>query len=474
MENKDVLEWAASYKGEPFHAMLTDPPYELGFMGKAWDASGIAFNPATWKALAAHLHPGAFIMAFASSRGWHRQAVAMEDAGLRMHPSIFSWAFGSGFPKATRIDTQVDKAAGQPGKKSDYIPNGINEVFGENMGGGKTTKPYEAGTLEGKVWSGHRYGGQALKPALEPILVFQKPYEGKPVESITKTGAGALNIDGARISCAAGDKPDFPDGEYGTDTTVGAIRPVKRDADTNPTGRWPANLVLSHSPDCVPVREHLDDCSFTCATGCEWEYYGEGGCTPSCPVRRLGEQSGVRNSGAKKAKQDSYNHPGREFVASLGESVQAYEANEGTAARFFFNADYMAERLEDADPVIYQAKAGRKERDAGLDEMPLSAWQTMGSGIGGQPDQHRANNRNVHPTVKPIALTKHLATLLLPPKEYAPRRILVPFAGVGSEMIGTLQAGWEEIVGIEQDAEYCRIGEARLKYWKDREDAKLL
>jgi site-specific DNA-methyltransferase (adenine-specific) len=102
MIQADVLSWCKSYEGDKFHALLCDPPYELGFMGRSWDKTGIAFQPSTWAALAEHLHDGAFIMAFASSRGWHRQAVAMEDAGLIMHPSIFGWAYGSGFPKATR------------------------------------------------------------------------------------------------------------------------------------------------------------------------------------------------------------------------------------------------------------------------------------------------------------------------------------------------------------------------------------
>ena len=74
--------------------------------------------------------------------------------------------------------------------------------------------------------------------------------------------------------------------------------------------------------------------------------------------------------------------------------------------------------------------------------------------------------RNAHPTVKPISLTRWLATLLLPPDAYAPRRILIPFAGVASEMIGAWQAGWEQIVGVEMDEEYVRIGKARLKYWQ--------
>ena len=73
--------------------------------------------------------------------------------------------------------------------------------------------------------------------------------------------------------------------------------------------------------------------------------------------------------------------------------------------------------------------------------------------------------RNNHPTLKPISLTTYLATLLLPPKRDTPRRILVPYSGAGSEMIGALQAGWEEVVGIELSPEYVAIAERRIKYF---------
>jgi len=85
---------------------------------------------------------------------------------------------------------------------------------------------------------------------------------------------------------------------------------------------------------------------------------------------------------------------------------------------------------------------------------------------------------NDHPCVKPLALTRHLATLILPPAAVVRRRLLVPFCGVGSEVIGAMQAGWDEIVGIEQDAHYCEIANRRIEYWRslppvspDRTDA---
>ena len=112
----------------------------------------------------------------------------------------------------------------------------------------------------------------------------------------------------------------------------------------------------------------------------------------------------------------------------------------GGASRFFYKVQ---EQLDENDPVYYCAKVSPKERSAGLEE------------------------RNVHPTLKPIDLCKYLATLLLPPDEYAPRRIFVPFSGSGSEMIGAGQAGWEHVVGVEFDKEngYVDIAEKRLEYW---------
>lgn len=78
--------------------------------------------------------------------------------------------------------------------------------------------------------------------------------------------------------------------------------------------------------------------------------------------------------------------------------------------------------------------------------------------------------RNIHPTVKNIKLARWLATLLLPPDAYAPRRILIPFAGSGSECIGAMLAGWEEVVAVEREAEYADIARARMAWWGANRD----
>jgi site-specific DNA-methyltransferase (adenine-specific) len=139
LHHADVLQYAAAYTGEPYHALLCDPPYHLtsithrfgtgdqsdqwmerhkgdvfgrqtrGFMGKQWDGGDLAFRAETWAAFLPLLHPGAFGFAFSGTRGCHRMMVAIEDAGFIIHP-VLIWSFGQGFPKSTRIDNQIDDA----------------------------------------------------------------------------------------------------------------------------------------------------------------------------------------------------------------------------------------------------------------------------------------------------------------------------------------------------------------------------
>lgn len=459
-EVADIIEWLTRYEGEPYHALLTDPPYHLttitkrfgkpgsapakegtdglfarasrGFMGQVWDGGDIAFHPETWAAFLPHLHPGAFGMAFASSRGWHRLACAIEDAGFIIHPSIFLWNYAQGFPKATRIDNQVDRRAGAEREITRTYKRGMPMLPG-NEGTDKWRENY-TGEVEvtapatdlAKAWEGHRYGLQALKPAAEPIIVFQKPYEGKPVEDITRTGAGALNVDGGRI---AGEVPETTQGAssniYGGG--AGLFPGGKQASKPSSAGRWPANFALVHHPDC-----------------------GEQ-CVEGCPVRSLDGQAipGMHASGQASVSR----YGGEEGPASISVGSgggHGYGNETPSPSRFFHSGDWQAEALEQADPVLYAAKASVSEREAGL--------HLDGSD----------GRRCTHPTVKPIALARWLATLLLPPEQYAPRRILIPFSGVASEMIGAGLAGWEHVQGVELSKEYAELGAIRLEWWLGR------
>ncbi|AEJ92198.1 DNA methylase [Mycobacterium phage Optimus] len=102
---RDVL---ASFPDASVDAILTDPPYELGFMGKKWDNSGIAFDVEMWEQCLRVLKPGGHLLAFGGSRTWHRLTVAIEDAGFEIRDSI-AWLYGSGFPKSASIYKQTIK-----------------------------------------------------------------------------------------------------------------------------------------------------------------------------------------------------------------------------------------------------------------------------------------------------------------------------------------------------------------------------
>ncbi len=428
IHNADALKWSAEYDGPLFHAMFCDAPYHLtsitkrfgkknskpakpgkdgsfsrlgkGFMGNVWDGGDLAFRPETWEVFKRVLYPGSFGMAFASSRGWHRMAVAIEDAGYIIHPTIFLWAYASGFPKATRIK-------GDP------------------------------------RFDGHRYGMQALKPAVEPIIVFQKPYEGRPLDNITSTGAGALNIDGTRIgndpvtinrwTDAAHPFGDGAGNEYETIHTK---------------GRWAANFILNEDSAVA-----------------------------------LDEQTGVLRSG----KFEDHHVVTSEFPFNGGErSVHPQSSSygdQGGASRFFYQVH---DQLDDIDPVYYCAKPSRDEKEAGLDEMEPhdmghNRFDTCAN-CGGyilqnqdrpsachceNPERQNNTSRNPHPTVKPLDLCRHLSSLLLPPVEFHPRRLFVPFSGVASECIGAHLAGWDEIDGVESDTqnEYIAVANKRIQFW---------
>jgi hypothetical protein len=527
----DVRQWSDHYTGNPFHAVLCDAPYEMSFMNSDWDDSGVSFDPDTWRGIARHLLPGAFLFVFAGTINDDLISVAMRKAGLRKHhKAVLYHAQGQGFPKSTRICSQIDRAAGADREVVHYdryrdgydrAQQADGKSIFDGRNGNLTTAP---ATPLARTWAGHRYGLQAIKPAVESILIFQKPYAGKSVDSIVETGAGALWIEGGRIttddSLMGG---QYCDTERQAGNCYGKHHNLPPDAFRQPSGRWPANLLLAHiAPSTCPTcdGDGCDACDGEgLVGGCRRvgekkvasnerkrkgivgrpkfdgkynagrrydnaidqvnpkanskETVADWQCVDGCAVRALGEQSGKLKSGERTRNESGPAAFGNHGIYGVGKGKPDdahWDKSEGTAARFFHQSDWTAERIEHAAPVHYQAKASRRERDAGLDGIPKRFLATMGDGIGARehnPKQPTAWVRNPHPTCKPIALAKHLATLLLPPPEYAPRRLLVPFAGSGSEAIGAMLAGWEEIVCIELIQDYCDIAEARLAWWAD-------
>jgi site-specific DNA-methyltransferase (adenine-specific) len=406
-------------------AIVTDPPYELGFMGKSWDSSGIAYSVELWQECLRVLKPGGHLLAFGGSRTWHRLAVAIEDAGFDVRDSI-AWLYGSGFPKSMDVSKAIDKAAGAERKVVGSASNGVKGLDAMNLAQGKRPQMYkeektynltEPATHEAKMWAGW---GTALKPAFEPIVVARKPLVGTVAANVLLWGVGGLNIDGSRIGTGTGETrtveyPDIRGGNYGQDGEAYADRAtVKREVKDQ--GRWPANIILD---------EHT--------------------------AGLLDEQSGVTKSRSalmgNGTRSEGWN------LNTADPSVRGHN-DSGGASRFF-----------------YVAKASKKDRNEGLEDLPKKQVEFGGHG-NNEPDGMtqqliHAPRQNFHPTVKPTALMEYLVKLVTPPGG----TVLDPFTGSGSTGKAALLNGFK-FIGIELTAEYLPIIEGRLKHAAETYAAK--
>ena len=107
----DCLELMKDIPDNSIDSIVTDPPYELGFMGKSWDSTGIANNKDMWAECLRVLKPGGHLLAFSGTRTYHRMASAIEDAGFEVRDMI-EWVYGSGFPKSLNIGVAVNNDSG--------------------------------------------------------------------------------------------------------------------------------------------------------------------------------------------------------------------------------------------------------------------------------------------------------------------------------------------------------------------------
>lgn len=430
----DCRDRMAEMEENSVDAIVTDPPYELGFMGKSWDGSGIAYDQEVWRQAWRVLKPGGYLLAFGGTRTYHRLACAIEDAGLEIRDCI-SWVYGSGFPKSLDVSKAIDRAAGAErevvGHKSGRYATPKQDFSGGEFHTGADTSKTKLfneitapATDAARQWDGW---GTALKPAHEPIVMARKTLSEKTVAAnVLRWGCGAVNVDGCRI---------------GTETITQHGRNEKDgggwkehwhnelEAGKSWFGRWPANLILGHAPGCVRRGED---------------------CVEGCAVRLIAEQSGHLKSGKVKPYK---NNGGWKQTSDF--KTGSFEASEGTAARFFFQVD--------PDPLFYCAKASRAERNRGLEGMPTREAKTF-EGLN-SPERRAARGRqakettrqNHHPTVKPLKLMRYLVRLVTPPGG----TVLDPFAGSGTTLIAAKEEGFRYI-GIELEPEYVEIAEARL------------
>lgn len=226
-------------------SIVTDPPYELNFMGKGWDNSGIAFQRETWERCLEVLRPGGYLLAFGGSRTFHRIACAIEDAGFEIRDTIM-WMYGSGFPKSMNIGLSVDKKQGNERIKTGRIiyhaQKGCTaaEERGEIGAGAFGAAHYEEETIGTSEWEGW---GTALKPSYEPIIVARKPCEGSCTENVLKYGVGGININECRIGEGSWkEKPAYIPNKKNKVYFEG----MGGGKWENTNGRFPSNTILTY------------------------------------------------------------------------------------------------------------------------------------------------------------------------------------------------------------------------------------
>lgn len=141
--NGNSLEVLKTFKENTFDSIVTDPPYEIGFMNKSWDSSGIAFNKELWKECLRVLKPGGHLIAFSSARTYHRVAVAVEDSGFEIRDQML-WIYKNGFPKNLNISLQMDKNYDSQEDKLKFVKwfrttelkeKQINKILNKTVGG---------------------------------------------------------------------------------------------------------------------------------------------------------------------------------------------------------------------------------------------------------------------------------------------------------------------------------------------------
>lgn len=382
--NEDCRETMARMPDNSIDSIVTDPPYEYGFMGKSWDASGIAYNVELWKECLRVLKPGAYLLAFGGTRTSHRMVCAIEDAGFEIRDSIL-WLYGSGFPKNLNISKQIDKEAGVKGRKiitgkpvKRMIPgNDQNKTGSYIKDNGREYQPGKEipATETAKTYEGW---GTALKPAHEPICVARKPIAEKTVaKNVLKYGTGGINIDECRIDFKS--KEDFDSATFGrgTDTIgcnyVGTTHSTGQvNIKANPDGRFPANIILDEFTGKILNQAAPDTGAFA-------------------PVKK-GQKRKIKNTYGK--------------FADSGDDGDSFYDDKGGASRFF-----------------YIAKANPRERNAGL-------------------KQFKKDKQNIHATVKPVKLIQYLQKLVTPPGGIT----YDPFGGSGTSVPAAQNNGFKWIM----------------------------
>jgi site-specific DNA-methyltransferase (adenine-specific) len=427
--NGDMLDMLQVIEPESIDAIVCDPPYELGFMNKIWDSTGIAFKKETWQNCFEVLKPGGYLLAFGGSRTYHRIACAIEDAGFEIRDCVM-YLYGTGFSKSYNIGLAIDKKNGVESEVVGIATSGCNSRAYQSE------KATTAGNYEIKKAQNEWQGwGTCLKPAYEPVIVARKPFKGSVVDNIIKYRVGGLNIDECRVKFENTQNPATnplfrKQGGYKLpekgQLSNGAIPFSSSKNDVNELGRFPANVITDGSEEVAKGMPNTTS-----------QYNPEG--KHQNEINR--ENEDILKYGYKQRIETGFN-------------------DSGSAMRYF-----------------YSAKASKKDRDEGLDNLNDGLLRRVRpdknddkpTGLNKDPRFAPVVRKNIHPTCKPTELMQYLVRLVSPKGA----TILDPFMGSGSTGKAVMFENRErdanyKFIGIELTDEYLPIAQARIEYARDK------
>jgi site-specific DNA-methyltransferase (adenine-specific) len=463
------------------------------------------------------LKPGAHGVVWAIPRTSHWTATAIEEAGFEIRDCIYH-VFGQGFPKSLNVGKAIDKMAGaerevvgpyttpEGGQELSTYNNWQDEKLRDGTQDRRVPMVTKPSTEDAQKWDGW---GTSLKPAVECWWLVRKPIERQNVASqVLDTGTGAINIGATRVGGEDTRRLQYTANgiKQATCADDGQEAPIVEPTVVgSPAGRWPSNLVLSHSPGCVrvgsttvkaPTINRFDDGMKPFGDGAGHPFTSSGGgteeravyeCQPGCPVAAMDQQSGARRSAGDYPT--SYSDSGGFTHGDIGKGVQGplYD-DKGGASRFFqtFEPQYDV-------PFFYTGKASKRDKNAGLEDMPERAQhelaeqtsstqsnrrcRTCGQVKFGQPhcecktpeweETVGSKSANHHPTVKSQDLMQYLVRLVTPPGGI----VLDPFAGSGSTLVAAVTEGMQ-FIGIEREDDYVKIAQRRVDAALKRTESK--
>ena len=462
-------------------SIVTDPPYELGFMGKAWDATGVAYDANLWREAFRVLKHGGHILSFGGSRTYHRMACAIEDAGFEVRDQIM-WVYGSGFPKSHNISKAMDKNGGKDLTWFiDYVIKTAEEkgITRAELSG---LFPSKNGNPTGWLWNKQNGQGITIEQYNKIKDFLCLPF--KSIEEVERSviGVGKAGLTKGNIANFAG-KTEF-------EITAPATDEAKQ-WDGWGTALKPAHepIVLARKPLEGTVAENvlkwgvgglnIDGCRVDFVSDEDKKesttknQHEDFGTLPMTNNQVYGDYSMLKPKNYQPTGRFPANliHDGHQQVLDLfpqsnGGHWSYKQAKDGGLY------EHGLKDLEDggsdkqggsAARFFYCPKASKSDRDEGCEELPTQekpAHMRTGNGTGEtsmtdgfQPTQRK----NTHPTVKPTELMRYLCRLITPPNGV----VLDPFNGSGSTGKASMLEGMQYI-GIEMNPEYIKIAEARI------------